>query len=181
MLKGFGGREECGCRCPELVGDVGDEALLGLVRLLEFGDLAGEPVGHRVDRCGHASDLVSTAGRQAHVEVAGGHGLCHCPCLLDGMGDHGCQQCGDDHGTGHDVDGFAVENFVQFRDGVRDQVGQVIRECLHHEPPMPGVRLVGAQQPEAHHEVTALLGPDAHVATLEVRESSSHLWLKAPG
>ncbi len=61
--------------CPQLVGDVGDEAALEPAQLLELADLALEVGGHLVERRREARQVVLAAHPQPLLELARGQPL----------------------------------------------------------------------------------------------------------
>ena len=88
--------------CAQLVGDVGDEALLHERELGELLDLGFDAVGHRVERAAEDRELVLPSHRQPHSEIAGSEGRAGFGGLGDRNGHRAQHEGGDRRDQQHE-------------------------------------------------------------------------------
>ena len=102
----FFGHADRGQRGAQLVGDVGDEALLELGQLVVAGDCVLEGGGHRIEGPSQGRHFVGTVHLDAHVQVSfrrlGGRvdGQAHREEETMEQGEHADRQCQDDRQGG---------------------------------------------------------------------------------
>ncbi len=167
VVEHVGGEADRRQRGPELVRDVGHEALLHHGELAELLDLRLDAVGHGIEGAPQRRELVLAVHLQPHAEIArreprtrlgrlddrGGHGPQHDPG--DGRDDGHQPDAGDPEGALHEHEGLV---------GVGEVVGEVDLEG-------PGLRhLELLPHDDARHDAAVLRGQGDGLPGLPVVE-----------